>query len=93
MCFLTDQKQRVALNGKTSEWKDVLAGVPQGSVLGPLVFLVYINDLCDNLNCEVKHFADDTSLFSVIENEIVDAEKLKEILKKKDMGLAVENAI
>ena len=56
----------MVLNGKTSEWKGVLAGVPQGSVLGPLFFLIYINDLCDNLNSDVRLFADDTSLFSVI---------------------------
>ena len=68
--FLTGRKQKLVLNGKTSEWKSVLAGVPQGSVLGPLLFFVYSNDLCDNLSCDVKLFADDTSLFSVVENEV-----------------------
>ena len=80
--FLTDRKQRVVFNGKTSEWKDVLAGVPQGSVLGLVFFLVYINDLCDNLTCEVKLFADNTSLSSVIEKEIVGAEELNRDLEK-----------
>ena len=52
--FLADRKQRTVLNGKTSDWEKVSAGVPQGSILGPLFFLVYINDLTDNLICNVK---------------------------------------
>ena len=72
----------MVLNGKTSEWKDVLAGVPQGSVLGPLFFLIFINDLCDNLNSDVRLFADDTSLFSVVENEITGADELNRDLEK-----------
>ena len=57
------------LNGKSSQWTSISAGVPQGSVLGPLFFLVYINDLVDNVHCDVRMFADDTSLFSVV-NEV-----------------------
>ena len=60
--FLADRKQRTVLNGKTSDWGKISAGVPQGSILGPLFSLVYINDLTDKLICDVKVFADDTSL-------------------------------
>ena len=63
---VTDRKQRVVLNGQNSEWADIKAGVPQGSVLGPLLFLIYINDLPDELNSSVKLFADDTSIFSTV---------------------------
>ena len=62
--YLKNRKQRVVLNGQTSEWKDILAGVPQGSVLGPILFLIYINDLPDGLISNAKLFADDTSIFS-----------------------------
>ena len=67
--FLRDRRQRVVLNGKSSNWSTVSAGVPQGSVFGPLFFLVYINDLPENVSCSVKLFADDTSLFSVVKYE------------------------
>ena len=62
------RKQRVVLNGQHSPWADVKAGVPQGSILGPLLFLIYINELPNRLNSNVKLFADDTSLFSVVHN-------------------------
>ena len=80
--FLSDRKQRVVLNGKSSQWSTISAGVPQGSVLGPLLFLVYINDLVDNVNSDVKMFADDTSLFSNVTNETVTAEVLNRDLEK-----------
>ena len=54
------------LNGQNSSWANVHAGVPQGSTLGPLLFLIYINDLLDNLTRNAKLFADDTSLFSIV---------------------------
>ena len=63
--FLKDRKQIVILSGQVSSWTGVNAGVPQGSILGPLLFLIYINDLADGLSSNVKLFADDKSLFSV----------------------------
>ena len=71
--FLKDRKQRTVLNGQSSNWGDISAGVPQGSILGPLFFLVYISDLAVGLKCNVKLFADDTSLFTVVEDSITTA--------------------
>ncbi len=62
--FLTNRKQRVALNGFLSMWKLVLSGVPQGSVLGPFLFVIFINDLQDVLKVVSKMYADDTKLIS-----------------------------
>ena len=70
------------LNGKSSEWKRISAGVPQGSVLGPLFFLVYINGIVENINSEIKLFADDTSLFSVVESKFRTANDLNRDLEK-----------
>ena len=60
--WLTDRKQHVVVDGEVSNWKSVLSGVPQGSVLGPLLFLIYINDLDDNMTSNILKFADDTSV-------------------------------
>ena len=67
--YLTDRFQRVLLNGQCSNWQHVLAGVSQGSILGPLVFLIYINYLSDGLKSNVKLFAADTSLLAVVKNK------------------------
>ena len=64
--YLHDRKQRVVLCGQSSSWINVNSGVPQGSVLGPLLFLIYINDLPENPFSVAKLFADDTSIFSTI---------------------------
>ena len=62
--FLRDRKQRVVLNGFKSSWSNVVSGVPQGSVLGPLLFLLYVNDLPECIeNCKVAMFADDLKLY------------------------------
>ena len=56
--FLRNRKQRVILNGQSSSWANINAGVPEGSILGPLLFLIYINDLSGNIQCNPKLFAD-----------------------------------
>ena len=61
--FLNDTKQRVVLNGHHSKWANTEAGVPQGSILGPLLFVIYLNDLPNNLISNSKLFVDDASLF------------------------------
>ena len=72
LCLLTDflknRQQRVVLNGQFSSWTKVNAGVPRGSILGPSLFLIYINDLSNGFQSNPKLFADDTSLFSTIQD-------------------------
>ena len=80
--FLKDRYQRVVLNGQFSSWASVNAGVPQGSILGPLLFLIYINDLASKLSSNAKLFADDTSLFSVVRNKDTSARELNDDLAK-----------
>lgn len=60
----------VVIDGFTSNTETINAGVPQGSVLGPFLFLLYINDICDDLVNHIRLFADDTSLYAIIDNNI-----------------------
>jgi hypothetical protein len=66
--YLSGRRQRVVLGDIVSSWKDVLSGIPQGSILGPLLFLLFINDMPDLLNEFCKLFADDTKLIAAIRN-------------------------
>ncbi len=67
--FLTDRLQQVTVCGEESSWKKVTSGIPQGSVLGPLLFVIYINDLPDVVSSEPYIFADDTKIFRIIKGE------------------------
>ena len=80
--FLRNRRQRATLNGQSSSWTSVNAGVPQGSILGPLHFLIYINDLADSVSSNAKPFADDSSLFSVVHDINTSAIELNKDLKK-----------
>ena len=74
--FLRHRTQRVVVSGEHSAWTDVVSGVPQGTVLGPLLFLTYINDLPDNLKSSVRLFADDCVLYKEIK-DCKDSEELQ----------------
>ena len=80
--FLSDKHQRVVLNGQSSKWSHVKAGVPQGSILGPLLFLVYISDLPEGLTTSAKLFADDTTLFSAVHDSAASSAVLNDDLLK-----------
>jgi len=67
--FLKHRSQRVVVSGEKSGWSEVISGVPQGTVLGPLLFLLYINDLPNNINSHVRLFADDCIIYRVIKND------------------------
>ena len=79
--YLHDRQQRVVLNVQTSDWRKVNSGVPQGSVLGPLLFLIFINDLPDGITSLCKIFADDTSLFSKVYDIDISAKELNSDLE------------
>lgn len=80
--YLSDRKQRVVLPGASSEWTYIHAGVPQGSILGPLLFLLYINDIVTDIGSNVRLFADDTSLFIIVDDPVNAASCLNADLDK-----------
>jgi len=67
--WLKERMQRVCINGVTSSWLEVMSGVPQGSVLGPILFLIYINDFDNGIKNWILKFADDTKIFSAVNND------------------------
>ena len=79
--YLSNRKQRVVLNGRAASPDVIKSGVPQGSVLGPLLFLVYINDLEVNIKSQIRFFADDTMLYSIVKDPITSSNELNEDLK------------
>ena len=79
--LLIDRRQRVLVDGEVSNWKSVLSGVPHGSVLGPNLFLIYINDLDDDITSNVLKIADDTKVFRKIKSD-ADRQHLQDDLIK-----------
>ena len=67
--WLSGRKQRVVVEGEESSWRPVISGVPQGSVLGPILFLIYINDLENEIGSNILKFADDTKMFRRVESQ------------------------
>ena len=78
--YLLDRKQRVVIPGASSDWSSVTADVPQGSILGPLLFLIFINDIVVDLDTNVRLFADDTSLYIIVDTPVNAALKLNSSL-------------
>ena len=80
--FPNDRYQRVLLNDHWSNWSKFKAGVPKGSILGPLFFLAYINDLPEGLTTNANLFADDVPLFSVVHDSAASSVSLNNYLLK-----------
>jgi hypothetical protein len=80
--YLKGRKIRAVINGQSNEWVDTNAGVPQGSILGPLLFLVFINDITNNIESDIHLFADDTSLLDIIDNHLTSYAKLNRDLNR-----------
>jgi hypothetical protein len=85
--FLAERKQAVVVEGEKSDSINVESGVPQGSVLGPSLFLFYINDMPEGIRSRVRLFADDTIVYLTITSD-TDADYLQE-----DMGRKMENGL
>jgi len=77
--WLKGREQRVCIDGSSSDWIKVLSGVPQGSVLGHILFLVYINDVDLEVQNDILKFADDTKLYGIVTN-IAQAESMQQDL-------------
>ena len=81
--YLSQRRQQVVIGAENSEIKYTNAGVPQGSILGPILFLIYINDIVNDISSNIKLFADDTSIYLVVDHdEYIVAENLNRDIDK-----------
>ena len=80
--YLNGRKQRVVLPSASSSWTSAKAGVPQGSIFGHLLFLLYINDIVEDIDSSIRLFADDTSLYIIVYDPIQAAELINLDLAK-----------
>ena len=87
----SNRKIRAILDGQHSSWADIKTGVAQDSILGPLLFHLYLNDLMENLHSNPKLFADDTSLFSTVTNAALSNSHSNDDLSKINDWAKVEN--
>ena len=90
--FLSDRTRCVVLDGEQSDPCSVLLGVPQGSVLGPCLFLMYINDMPERIQSSIRLFTDDTIMYLTISNQS-DCQTLQRPIKTQTMGERVANGI
>ena len=79
---LSDRYQHVCIRNVTSSWKQINAGVPQGSILGALLFIIFINDIIKDINSFIRRFADDTCIFEIVDDPVAAAAILNDDLKK-----------
>ena len=91
--LLLDRRQCVSLKGSSSTWKPIDSGVPQGSVLGPILFIMYVNDIPDIVKSNVWIFADDTKLFTTTDKTITLQEDLDNLIKWGELWELTFNVI
>ena len=80
--YLTNRKQKVVIRGQSSEEVSINAGVPQGSILGPLLFIIFINDIITDIRSPMRLFADDTSVYVIVDNPVESAITLNDDLTR-----------
>ena len=80
--YLNNRQQRVVIPGAKADWVTIEAGVPQGSILGPLLFLIFINDIVQDIQSNIRLFADDTSLYIKVDHPISAADALNSDISK-----------